>query len=182
MSSGLSVDAIPRMIGLLRWPALNSASCLTRYSACCPWMMGLAGTPLEPSFVWQATQTPFEIASPLARSGLALAALAAASAAKAGAAPTRPDSRDDSRRATGFMTWDVSYAKPNDFTIMVSKSPMARQNNPEIQPAAAPSPLAVEERRALGWTHTARFLTTASRLDQLPATELTEIAFVGHSN
>jgi GTP-binding protein len=35
---------------------------------------------------------------------------------------------------------------------------------------------------ALAWTHTARFLTTASRLDQLPVTELPEIAFVGRSN
>lgn len=35
---------------------------------------------------------------------------------------------------------------------------------------------------ALAWTHTARFLTTASHLDQLPATELPEIAFVGRSN
>jgi GTP-binding protein len=37
-------------------------------------------------------------------------------------------------------------------------------------------------RAALAWTHTARFLTTASRLDQLPPTELPEIAFVGRSN
>jgi len=36
--------------------------------------------------------------------------------------------------------------------------------------------------QALGWAHTARFLTTASRLDQLPATALPEIAFVGRSN
>ena len=35
---------------------------------------------------------------------------------------------------------------------------------------------------ALAWTHTARFLTTAAQLDQLPATELPEIAFVGRSN
>jgi GTP-binding protein len=35
---------------------------------------------------------------------------------------------------------------------------------------------------AMAWAHTARFLTTASRLDQLPATELPEIAFVGRSN
>jgi GTP-binding protein len=35
---------------------------------------------------------------------------------------------------------------------------------------------------ALAWTHSARFLTTATRLDQLPATELPEIAFVGRSN
>lgn len=38
------------------------------------------------------------------------------------------------------------------------------------------------ERQALGWTHTARFRTTASQLDQLPPTELPEIAFVGRSN
>ncbi len=35
---------------------------------------------------------------------------------------------------------------------------------------------------ALAWTHGARFLTTASQLDQLPAGELPEIAFVGRSN
>lgn len=39
-----------------------------------------------------------------------------------------------------------------------------------------------DAKRALAWTHTARFLTTASRLDQLPPTELPEIAFVGRSN
>jgi GTP-binding protein len=41
---------------------------------------------------------------------------------------------------------------------------------------------AAEHAAALAWTHTARFLTTASKLDQLPATELPEIAFVGRSN
>jgi len=35
---------------------------------------------------------------------------------------------------------------------------------------------------ALAWTHTARFLTTASQLRELPPTELPEIAFVGRSN
>ena len=38
------------------------------------------------------------------------------------------------------------------------------------------------EKAALAWCHTARFLTTASRLDQLPVTELPEVAFVGRSN
>jgi len=38
------------------------------------------------------------------------------------------------------------------------------------------------EKRALAWTHSARFLTTASQLHQLPVTELPEIAFVGRSN
>jgi GTP-binding protein len=35
---------------------------------------------------------------------------------------------------------------------------------------------------ALAWTHTARFFTTASKLDQLPSSETPEIAFVGRSN
>ena len=38
------------------------------------------------------------------------------------------------------------------------------------------------EKAALAWAHSARFLTTASKLDQLPAGELPEIAFVGRSN
>ncbi|MFG6447032.1 ribosome biogenesis GTP-binding protein YihA/YsxC [Roseateles sp. BYS180W] len=37
-------------------------------------------------------------------------------------------------------------------------------------------------RQALAWTHTARFLTTASQLHQLPEHRLPEIAFVGRSN
>ena len=45
-------------------------------------------------------------------------------------------------------------------------------------PAPGPSPAQI----ALAWTHTARFLTTASKLAELPATELPEIAFVGRSN
>jgi GTP-binding protein len=38
------------------------------------------------------------------------------------------------------------------------------------------------QRLALAWLHTARFLTTASRLTELPAPTLAEIAFVGRSN
>jgi GTP-binding protein len=44
-----------------------------------------------------------------------------------------------------------------------------------VDPAAA-------AKQALAWAHSARFLTTASQLDQLPLTELPEIAFVGRSN
>ena len=47
------------------------------------------------------------------------------------------------------------------------------------KPEAVLSP---EEKAALAWAHTARFLTTASELSQLPQTELAEIAFVGRSN
>ncbi len=60
---------------------------------------------------------------------------------------------------------------------------------PRAGPAAAPSPrhattpeASPEARAALAWLHGARFLTTASRLDQLPVDELPEIAFVGRSN
>jgi len=40
----------------------------------------------------------------------------------------------------------------------------------------------IAAKQALAWAHTARFLTTASKLAELPATELPEIAFVGRSN
>lgn len=53
----------------------------------------------------------------------------------------------------------------------------------KTNPTASASPtVPVDEKLALAWTHTARFLTTASQLDQLPQTELPEIAFVGRSN
>jgi GTP-binding protein len=63
---------------------------------------------------------------------------------------------------------------------------MAEQNNSHpalpATPAGASLTEADLEKRALGWTHTARFRTTASQLDQLPQNELPEIAFVGRSN
>lgn len=45
-----------------------------------------------------------------------------------------------------------------------------------------PSPFDQAQKQALVWAHTARFLTTASELHQLPVTELPEVAFVGRSN
>ncbi len=63
---------------------------------------------------------------------------------------------------------------------------MNDRNDPSPRAAAveaAAAPLAEGRlKAALAWTHTARFLTTASRLAELPATELPEIAFVGRSN
>ena len=44
-----------------------------------------------------------------------------------------------------------------------------------------PAP-AIDGRLALGWMHTARFLTTAAQLHQLPPVDVPEIAFVGRSN
>lgn len=48
-------------------------------------------------------------------------------------------------------------------------------------PRPAPTPTD-EAKQALAWLHGARFLTTASQLDQLPVQEGPEIAFVGRSN
>ncbi|MFT3664335.1 ribosome biogenesis GTP-binding protein YihA/YsxC [Piscinibacter sp.] len=56
------------------------------------------------------------------------------------------------------------------------------QHTPPPASAGSDADAAAAARRALAWAHGARFLTTASRLDQLPATELPEIAFVGRSN
>ncbi len=60
---------------------------------------------------------------------------------------------------------------------------MTEQNKakPTVNDTASTEESAAEK-RALAWTHTARFLTTASKLDQVPVTDLPEIAFVGRSN
>lgn len=49
-------------------------------------------------------------------------------------------------------------------------------------PAADSALPAPDGRYALGWMHTARFLTTAAQLHQLPQVDVPEIAFVGRSN
>ena len=53
----------------------------------------------------------------------------------------------------------------------VHKTPQQRQTGP-----ATPAQL------ALAWAHSARFLTTAAKIDQLPLNDLPEVAFVGRSN
>jgi GTP-binding protein len=58
-----------------------------------------------------------------------------------------------------------------------ASSPAKKATVPS-SPAAEPSPAA----QAVAWLHTARFLTTAPRLEHLPALEVPEIAFVGRSN
>jgi len=65
---------------------------------------------------------------------------------------------------------------------MALGNPMAEQNKSNPAASTELSDADDEEKRALAWAHTARFLTTASQLDQLPVTELPEIAFVGRSN
>ncbi len=59
---------------------------------------------------------------------------------------------------------------------------MAEQIESESGHGAAAASASADAKRALAWTHTARFLVTASQLDQLPVGELPEFAFVGRSN
>lgn len=53
-------------------------------------------------------------------------------------------------------------------------------------PSAPPADLTADSATAattpMGWLHTAKFLTTAPKLEFLPALEVPEIAFVGRSN
>ena len=58
----------------------------------------------------------------------------------------------------------------------------ARRSAPSAAVAAGVVLVPDPEKLALAWTHTARFLTTASLLNQLPQSELPEVAFVGRSN
>ena len=53
---------------------------------------------------------------------------------------------------------------------------------PSATPAADSALPAPDGRFAMGWMHTARFLTTAAQLHQLPVIDVPEIAFVGRSN
>ncbi|MBI3382550.1 MAG: 50S ribosome-binding GTPase, partial [Aquabacterium sp.] len=52
--------------------------------------------------------------------------------------------------------------------------------NAPIQATTQKAPDPAKE--ALAWAHSARFFTTAAQLNQLPVTELPEVAFVGRSN
>jgi len=61
---------------------------------------------------------------------------------------------------------------------------MTNPHKPATVPPASgtPAPAQTPAVRALGWLHTARFLTTAPELRFLPALDVPEIAFVGRSN
>ncbi|MBL8286520.1 MAG: YihA family ribosome biogenesis GTP-binding protein [Rubrivivax sp.] len=64
-----------------------------------------------------------------------------------------------------------------------ARAPSARPTPSSATPGSAAAPPSEDAARgALAWLHSARFLTTASRLEQLPAPGLPEIAFVGRSN
>ncbi|HEX5373775.1 MAG TPA: ribosome biogenesis GTP-binding protein YihA/YsxC [Aquabacterium sp.] len=68
---------------------------------------------------------------------------------------------------------------------------MSRATPPKSKPAPRPvhktpqptrSGPASPAQQALAWAHSARFLTTAAQIEQLPVNDLPEIAFVGRSN
>src|SRR5438445_5766447 len=136
MSASLSAAAMPCMIGFGRLPDLNSPSCLTRYSGCWPWMIGLAGLPREPSLVWQAAQTFFEVASPLARSGFAAGLSSSAANEAPVVASIAASSRQDSRGAASFMGAAFSCAKPGDFTMSALGDFMATKTDDQIDARA----------------------------------------------
>src|SRR5690606_22475237 len=69
-------------------PGLKSCSCLARYSACWPAMIGLAAVGLLPSAPWHATQTVAAICSPAARSGPALSCAVVTAGSSEMARPT----------------------------------------------------------------------------------------------
>jgi GTP-binding protein len=62
---------------------------------------------------------------------------------------------------------------------MTSPIKTSATSRPAIQPSATDKARATQ---ALGWLHTARFLTTAPELPFLPTLDVPEIAFVGRSN
>jgi GTP-binding protein len=62
---------------------------------------------------------------------------------------------------------------------------MTNSTNPPSKVTVKPTPPPAEKSQAtiaLGWLHTARFLTTAPQLHFLPELDVPEIAFVGRSN
>ena len=65
----------------------------------------------------------------------------------------------------------------------------AKRTRKPSPPRAVPAPVykkpvvvSAQAKEGLGWLHTAKFLTSASKISQLPAGDMPEIAFVGRSN
>ena len=65
----------------------------------------------------------------------------------------------------------------------------AKRTRKPSPPRAVPAPVykkpvlvSDEAKEGLGWLHTAKFLTSASKISQLPLGDMPEIAFVGRSN
>ena len=68
-------------------------------------------------------------------------------------------------------------AARSESLLMTTHLPKPAHTRPGPDPATAE-----RERVALGWLHTAHFLTSAPQLEHLPPLDLPEFAFVGRSN
>ena len=79
----------------------------------------------------------------------------------------------------GQMPPSDASAQPSTGVATPTTSPTPATPAPSESPSQAATDPA---KQALGWMHTARFLTTAAQLHHLPAYDLPEIAFVGRSN
>ena len=87
--------------------------------------------------------------------------------------PTRPDP------AAGQSPDSAASDQPHSGGVAPPTGPATATRLPSTESAKA----SVDPtKQALGWMHTARFLTTAAQLHHLPAYDLPEIAFVGRSN
>ena len=74
-------------------------------------------------------------------------------------------------------------------TILQCTMTEAKRTRKPSPPRAVPAPVykkpvvvSAQAKEGLGWLHTAKFLTSASKISQLPAGDMPEIAFVGRSN
>ena len=154
--------------------------------------LGLAGTPELPSAVWQAAQAAVEFVPPTAVSGLAggrRAAAGAEAAVRRRSSAAVADQQGAAKRAAvsskanDFMSgYGSSGAKPAILQWRTPVIPATPQSLLMTAPAGPPAGTKTAAALAVGWMHTARFLTTRAAARDLPALELPEIAFVGRSN
>jgi hypothetical protein len=114
--------------------------------------------PREPSAVWQAWQVAAMVA-PLAGSALK-AALASADALAAA-----PDSEQEGREQDCQLHAEPSERGQGQVLGDQTARFYNAHDNRHARPRSAESAAA---KAALAWLHSARFLVTASRLDQLP--------------
>ena len=83
---------------------------------------------------------------------------------------------------------DASYAIPARPLLqrapLIFRLPIMTSSTslPPSAPATPAAPAKPDPKIAMGWLHTAKFLTTAPELKHLPRIEVPEIAFVGRSN
>ena len=73
------------------------------------------------------------------------------------------------------LIWAMTTSSPNSTAKTATSTAPTPAQVAQAEKAAA-------QKIAMGWMHTAKFLTTAPSLDFLPALNLPEFAFVGRSN